>query len=109
MTKDFKLESKEFIEIAVGFGSCIATDMITVHGKKVGYMYRDDPANEIDSGWRFMWGKESQKYMDEASNSSIYDINTIANYSSDITEFLDAPYGSAFERSSNGKLIEIED
>ena len=47
--------------------------------------------------------------MDDPSNHEIYDVNTIANYSPDITEFLDAPYGSAFERNPDGKLVEIED
>ncbi len=108
MAKVFKLKPEEFKDIAVGHGSCLATDMITVHGKQVGYMYREEPRNEFDSGWCFMCGKESQKYMDDPANIEIYDVNTIANYSSDIIEFLDAPYGSAFERNSKGKLVEIE-
>ncbi|WP_101758607.1 DUF2185 domain-containing protein [Oceanicoccus sp. KOV_DT_Chl] len=58
MTKEFKLKPEEFKDIAVGYGGCIATDMITVHGKKVGYMYREEPSNEMDSGWCIMWGKQ---------------------------------------------------
>ncbi len=109
MIKIFKIKSHEFKDIAIDYGGCIATDMITVQGKRVGYMYRDEPRNEMDSGWSFMSGKESQKYMNDPKNHEIYDVNTIANYSPDITEFLDAPYGSAFERNSEGKLVEIED
>ena len=71
-------------------------------------MYREEPSDEIDSGWRFMSGKESQKYMDNPDNLAIYDVNTIANYSPDITELLDAPYQSAFERK-NGVLVEIDE
>nr|WP_298170363.1 DUF2185 domain-containing protein [uncultured Pseudomonas sp.] len=108
MNKVFKLKAHEIKDIAKGYGGCIATDMITVHGKKVGYMYREEPRDEMDSGWCFMWGKESQKYMDDPANHQIYDVNTIANYSADIVEFLDAPIGSAFERNSAGKLVEIE-
>ncbi|GAA0703538.1 DUF2185 domain-containing protein [Vreelandella titanicae] len=109
MSKKFKLRADEIKDVAKGYGGCIATDMITVHGKKVGYMYRDEPRNDMDSGWCFMWGKESEKYMDDPSNHEIYDVNTIANYSPDIVEFLDAPYGSAFERNAEGKLVEIDD
>lgn len=109
MNKYFKIKAQDIEDIAVGYGNCIATDMITVHGKRVGYMYRDDPKNEMDSGWSFMWGKESHKYMNDPKNHEIYDINTIANYSPDIINFLDAPYGTAFERNSSGKLAEIED
>jgi len=109
MNKKFKLQGHEMKPLAVGYGGCIATDMITVQGKRVGYMYRDEPRNEMDSGWCFMSGKESQKYMDDSSNHEIYDINTIANYSPDITAFLEAPYGSAFERNSEGILVEIDE
>lgn len=108
MDKVFKIKAEEIKDIVVGYGSCISTDMITVQGKKVGYMYRDDPDNDIDSGWRFMSGKESQKYMDNPKNMAIYDINTIANYSPDIVELLDAPFHSAFERNSSGELVKIE-
>lgn len=62
-------------------------------------MYRDYPDNEIDSGWRFMSGTESQKYMDDPSNLEIYDVNTIANYDPAIVPYLAAPVGSAFERT----------
>ena len=75
--------------------------MITVEGKKVGYMYREQPDRDIDSGWRFFAGEETQEYIDDPSNTSIYDVNTIANYDSDIIPFLEYPIGSAFERSDS--------
>src|SRR5215831_15426900 len=46
-------------------GSCLASDMITVHGHPVGFMYREEPDNELDSGWRFFAGSESQEYCDD--------------------------------------------
>ncbi len=61
-------------------------------------MYREAPDNEVDSGWRFFSGEESQEYVDEPENTSIYDINTIANYDKAILEYLDAAPGSRFER-----------
>jgi hypothetical protein len=61
-------------------------------------MYRDFPDNEIDSGWRFMSGKESQKYMDDPSNLEIYDVNTIANYDPEIIPLLAAPCTRAAAR-----------
>jgi hypothetical protein len=84
--------------------------MITVDGRKVGFMYREEPDNEIDSGWRFVSGFESQEYMDDPDNHAIYDVNTIANYDPEIIPLLEAPIGSAFERADGtGPLLEIED
>ncbi len=108
MDKKFKLSAQEIQDIARGHGGCIATDMITVDGNKVGYFYRDEPRDAIDSGWCFMAGIESQEYMDDSKNHAIYDVNTIANYDPEIIPFLDAPIGSAFERNPEGKIVEID-
>lgn len=102
--KTFKLKVEEIKPLATGHGGCIASDMITVRGKPVGFMYREaEPDNEMDSGWRFMSGLEDQDYMDEADNHGIYDVNTIANYDPTIIPFLDAPPGSVFERTPGSK------
>jgi hypothetical protein len=107
--KRFALPSYEIKPLAEGLGGCIASDMITVDGRKVGYMYRDEPDNDIDSGWRFLAGSESDEYMDDADNHGAYDVNTIANYDRDIIPLLDAPAGSAFMRDPRtGKFVEVE-
>ena len=107
--KKFKLSADQIQNLVSGRGSCMATDMITVDGKLVGYMYRENPSNPQDSGWVFMSGYESQEYMDQASNIEIYDVNTIANYDSEIISLLDSPVGSSFERNSKGKLVKINE
>ncbi|MBI3821205.1 MAG: DUF2185 domain-containing protein [Planctomycetes bacterium] len=109
MSKRFKLSADEIKPLAVGRGACFATDMITVDGSKVGYMYREEPRHETDSGWVFMAGVETQDYMDEPGNLEIYDVNTIANHDSEIISFLDAPFGSAFVRNPRSGKLEPED
>ncbi len=108
MAKKFALPAEEIRPIATGRGACCATDMITVDGRKVGRMYREKPDNDIDSGWRFLAGQESQEYLDEASNLAIYDVNTVANYDPEIIPFLDAPICSEFERDEvSGRFREV--
>jgi hypothetical protein len=98
MAKKFALRADQIKPLAKNRGGCLATDAITVEGRKVGYMYRVEPRNDQDSGWIFTAGQESQTYMDDAANHGIYDVNTIANCDPDIIPFLDAPAGTAFER-----------
>lgn len=94
--------------LAEGLGGCFATDMITVEGRKVGYMYREEPDFDADSGWRFTAGRESRAYMDDADNTGIYHVNLIANYDPDIVPFLDAPAGTAFERQGRaGRFVQV--
>lgn len=86
-----------------GEEGCLATDTILVKGKKVGYMYRDTPAeNAPDSGWRFMAGDESDSYMNNPENIGVYSLNTICNYDKDIIPFLNSPIGTAYFRDEKG-------
>ena len=110
MAKTFKIRAQDLKPLAEGHGGCIATDMITVKGRPVGFMYRDKTRNDdYDSGWRFMSGLEDQEYMDEPDNHGIYDINTIANCDPTIVPFLDEPPGSVFERTPGASKFRVVD
>jgi hypothetical protein len=50
--KKLRLAPHEFELLAKGFGSCFATHRITRDGAPVGYMYREQTDNDLDSGWR---------------------------------------------------------
>ncbi len=106
--KKFKLKASDIKPVAEGYGACYASDHITVEGRKVGYMYREEPDNDSDSGWRFLSGEESQEYLDNPDNLAIYDVNTIANYDPAIVEYLSAEVGSAYARSENGRFVPEE-
>ncbi|MDL2283610.1 DUF2185 domain-containing protein [Oxalobacter sp. OttesenSCG-928-P03] len=92
-----------------GAEGCFATDRIMVDGSRVGFMYREKPEYEGDSGWRFAAGDETAEYMDEPDNSGIYMLNTVANYDPDIIDHLKADYGSAFFRNEKGEFERDED
>jgi len=100
--KKFAIAAFEIKTLVTGFGGCAASDRITVDGKPVGFMYREPPYNEFDSGWRFLAGDEPQDYCDDPHHIEIYDVNCIANYDPEITPFLDSPTGSAFGRDPDG-------
>ncbi|WP_334188160.1 DUF2185 domain-containing protein [Noviherbaspirillum sp.] len=103
MPKKFKLSSEQIKPLITGYGGCIASDKITVEGFPVGFMYREEPVNNMDSGWRFMSGYEDEIYMDDSRNHSIYEVNTIANYDPTIISFLDSPVGSVYEKPMESK------
>ncbi len=85
----------------------MATDKITVEGLPVGYMYREEPFNEIDNGWRFFSGTENEEYMDDPNNSAIYNTNTIANYDRAIIPYLGLPEGTELERNDDNTFTVI--
>jgi hypothetical protein len=101
MPKKFRLSPDQIRPLAPGLGACIASDRIVVDGAPVGYMYRETPMNQHDSGWRFLAGDEDAAYMADNANHGVYDVNTIVNYWPDILPYIDAEPGSAFERDED--------
>jgi hypothetical protein len=100
--KKFALRVDQIGDVARGHGSCFASDRITVDGQPVGYMYRDEPVEDVDSGWVFLAGDEDQAYLDDETRTGVYDVNTIANHDGDIVPLLDTPAPCAFARASAG-------
>lgn len=107
MEKRFKLRADQIVDLVTGMGGCIATDMITVEGKPVGFMYRSKPVDEIDSGWRFFAGEEDQDYIDDLKNSGVYDVNTISNCDRAIIPYLEMPVGTELERRPGTDLFDL--
>lgn len=105
--KKFALSADQIQPLAPGRGGCIATDKITVEGRPVGYMTREEPLFPEDSGWAFQAGDETQEYMDDSSNHGIFDVNTIANLCPDIIPLLDSPPPVAFARLSSGEMVQV--
>jgi hypothetical protein len=98
INKKFKLSAQEIIQLIEPMGGCMATDKITVEGELVDYMVREEPHNEIDSGWQFFSGTESQEYVDNPDNSAIYDV---------IIPYLRLPFGTQLERIKGTEKFQI--
>lgn len=93
------IELKKVLEWDGDDAGCIASDMITKDGYKVGYMYRENPSEDVpDSGWRFLSGIEDENYMNDPNNHHVFHLNTICNYDMDIIPYLNYPVGSSFIR-----------
>jgi hypothetical protein len=108
--KTFALRKEQIKQLVYGYGGCIASDMITVQGLPVGFMYREKPHNDIDSGWRFLAGRENDEYMANTKNHAVYALNTIANYDQSIIPLLESPVGSGFERQAAGaQFVPVHD
>jgi hypothetical protein len=82
-----------------GRGACVATDAIVRNRALVRYMYRDRPASEMDSGWRFYDTPEPAL---TASAANVYDVTLVASIDPSVADLLDAPEGAAFVRKDPG-------
>lgn len=88
--------SASFEEFA-HIGAVIASKMVVDDKAKVGFLYREKPMDEADSGWRIFSGQEDQAYADNPDNFGLHDIRTVLAVDPSIGELLLSPTGSAFE------------
>ena len=105
--RKFKLPAEQIKELVEPMGGCFATDHITVDGLPVGFMEREAPGFDPDSGWRFYSGVETEDYANNPDNTTIYDVNTIANYDPAIIPYLDSPVGTELKRIPGTSKFQI--
>lgn len=79
---------------------CFVTQRILSDGARVGYLYREPPDNDQDSGWRFTANDESDEYMEHAENIAFVSIGLVLSKDDSFIDLLDAPEGAAFERDA---------
>jgi hypothetical protein len=82
-------------------GMCLVSRMVFDETYPVGFMYREVPEEQEDSGWRFLSGHENEAYLDDDNNSLIVAIELIMVLDKAIVPHLLLPYGSELERQND--------
>lgn len=75
---------------------CFVTNRILIDGARVGYLYREAPDDERDSGWRFTANDESDEYMEDSKNLAFVSIGAVLSRDDSFIHLLDSPEGSSF-------------
>ncbi|MBW8468970.1 MAG: DUF2185 domain-containing protein [Thiobacillus sp.] len=88
---------------------CFVTARVLDDGVRVGYLYRETPDDEEDSGWRIMAGDESDDYMDDSKNLAYVSLGAVLSRDDAFRDLLDAPVGSAFARNAGTGAFEPDD
>jgi hypothetical protein len=82
---------------------CFVTNRVLYEGQRVGYLYREGPDREDDSGWRITAGNESADYMNDAKNVSYVSLGAVLDRDDSILHLLEYPAGSTFERAADSE------
>jgi hypothetical protein len=89
---------------------CYVTNRILDDGRPVGYLYREEPDREGDSGWRIAANDESEEYMDDSNNLAYVSLGAVLSKDGSFRHLLEAPSGSAFIRNTHtGKFESVPD
>ena len=82
-------------------GLCFVTKRVLEDGAPVGYLYREEPDNDDDSGWRFTANDESDDYMNDSANVALVSLGAVLSVDDRFIALLDAPAGSAYAFDHN--------
>ena len=85
---------------------CVVSKKVTREGWKVGFMMREDPNDDEDSGWQFYAGDEDDEYLDDYKNIELCMVNSIAGIDPAIMNHIDSPVGARFVRVSSEEFEE---
>jgi len=79
-------------------------------GLPVGWLYREEPDRDDDSGWRVFSGAEPDDFADDASNFVILPLEELVALDPALEPVLDAPFHSCYEREDDtGPFHLVED
>jgi len=79
-------------------------------GEPVGFLYREMPADEGDSGWRVFAGDEDPEYCASPDTFSHVTLAELQAREKDVKAIIDAEPGHAFERAQPGRgFVPVED
>jgi hypothetical protein len=87
---------------------CFVTNNILYEGQPVGYLYREEPDKEDDSGWRFTTGSETNEYMDDSNNISYVSLGAVLREDDSFVGLLEREEGVAFAKDEEGNFVELD-
>jgi len=77
---------------------CFVTRRVLDEGQPVGYLYREDPDEENDSGWRITANDESDEYMEDSDHIAYVSLGAVLSRDDSFRALLEHPSGAAFVR-----------
>lgn len=90
------------------FKRCIVSNHIMKDNKPIGYIYREEPSEDRDSGWHIMSGKETDEYFEDHNNLQYIAVGVVLNKDDSFLHLLDEAVGSEFKKDEiTGKFFQI--
>lgn len=91
-------------------GHIVASNEVMVDGKQIGYLYREAPRDDLDSGWRVFSGEETDDYLEESGNFALYNAATVLECSPIIRALLGFDFPVEFEYNQDaGQFVRLDE
>ena len=84
----FKKEEK------MHFNFALFSNHILENNAKLKWIFREDPVDELDNGWRFLSKIDNEEYLSNPKNMSVCDWSTIVEIEPAVLSIYDMPIGT---------------
>jgi hypothetical protein len=88
---------------------CYVSHRVLNDGVRVGYLYRESPDRDNDSGWRMMAGDESDEYINDSDSLSFVSLGAVLRKDASFVGLLETPAPCAFIRSDDDEQFKAID
>lgn len=85
----------------------VVSKEVAEKNRPAGYLYREEPSREQDSGWRITAGDEPQAYMDDARNHALMPLRDLISRDRGLEKVFQQPIQTAFERGDDGRFVAV--
>ena len=82
---------KKYVE---NVGSCIVTKSILNGETKFRWLFREEPLNNIDTGWMAFGDSDNDDYVNDPKNLTVVDLNTLINIEPTTLNVYEMPIGT---------------
>ena len=79
---------------SMGLGGCVVSKNILNGLGNVKWCIRESSRNELDNGWRFLSGIDTDDFLADSSNMAVCDWGTIVNIEPAVIEIFYMPVGT---------------
>jgi len=88
----------------------VVSRLVATDRQKVRWMYREEPTEPADSGWRFFSGDEAENFADDPENFEFHPLDFVTEIDPSVAAHLERAAPVAFEReSAEGEFTEVLD
>lgn len=88
----------------------VVSRLVATERKKVRWMYREEPTEAADTGWRFFSGDEEENFADDQENFEFHGLDVVTEIDPSVAPYLDREPPVAFEREgTDGPFTEVAD
>ena len=88
----------------------VVSRLVATEGQKVRWMYREEPTEPADTGWRFFSGDEADDFAEDQENFEFHPLDTVTELDPSVAPHLERAAPVAFERdTADGPFTEVVD